>query len=87
MGNTGLMSGLIFKGTFDALPKTAKVGDAVMVFGRTYIYVDDWYEIDNTVENTVGITEIKKPPKNCPNCGGIINPYKLKCEFCGTYYW
>lgn len=77
MGNTELM----FKGAFDALPETANVGDVVMVSGETYVYADvwqDWQEISNI--------EIKEPPKNCPNCGGVINPYKLKCEFCGTYW-
>ena len=24
--------------------------------------------------------------KNCPNCGSAIEPYKYKCEYCGTYY-
>ena len=78
MGNIGFM----FEGVFDALPKTANVGDVVMVSGKTYVYTDGWQEIGNTENNT----EIKEPPKNCPNCGGVINPYKLKCEFCGTYW-
>ena len=25
--------------------------------------------------------------RNCPNCGAIIEPYKCKCEFCGTWYF
>lgn len=25
--------------------------------------------------------------KNCPNCGSPIEPYKCKCEFCGTWYF
>lgn len=78
MGNTGLMSGLMFKGAFDTLPETADVGDVVIIFGRTYVYADDWHEIDNTVDNTVDIAKIKEAPKNCPNCGGTINPYGKK---------
>ena len=78
MGNIGFM----FEGVFDALPKTANVGDVVMISGETYVYTDGWQEIAKT-EN---YTEIKDPPQNCPNCGGVINPYKLKCEFCGTYW-
>lgn len=23
---------------------------------------------------------------NCPNCGAILNPEKVKCEYCGTYF-
>lgn len=25
--------------------------------------------------------------KNCPNCGAPIEPYKCKCEYCGTWYF
>lgn len=25
--------------------------------------------------------------RNCPNCGAPIDPYKNKCEYCGTYYY
>jgi len=25
--------------------------------------------------------------KNCPNCGAPIEPYKCKCEHCGTWYF
>ena len=24
---------------------------------------------------------------NCPNCGAPLEPYKYKCEYCGTYYY
>ena len=24
---------------------------------------------------------------NCPNCGAPLEPYKCRCEFCGTYYF
>lgn len=25
--------------------------------------------------------------KSCPNCGAPIEPYKCKCEYCGTWYF
>ena len=25
--------------------------------------------------------------RNCPNCGAPIDPYKVKCEYCGTMYF
>lgn len=25
--------------------------------------------------------------KNCPNCGSPIDPYRVKCEYCGTMYF
>ncbi len=25
--------------------------------------------------------------KSCPNCGAPFEPYKCKCEFCGTWYF
>ena len=25
--------------------------------------------------------------KNCPNCGSPIEPYKCRCEYCGTWYF
>lgn len=25
--------------------------------------------------------------KNCPNCGAPLEPYKCKCEYCGTWYF
>lgn len=25
--------------------------------------------------------------KNCPNCGAAIDPYRVKCEYCGTMYF
>lgn len=24
---------------------------------------------------------------NCPNCGSPLEPYKCRCEYCGTYYF
>ena len=25
--------------------------------------------------------------KNCPNCGSPLDPYKCKCDYCGTWYF
>ena len=25
--------------------------------------------------------------RNCPNCGAPLEPYKCRCEFCGTWYF
>ena len=25
--------------------------------------------------------------KNCPNCGAVVDPYRVKCEYCGTMYF
>ena len=24
---------------------------------------------------------------HCPNCGSHIEPYKVRCEYCGSWYW
>ena len=24
---------------------------------------------------------------NCPNCGAPLEPYKVHCDYCGTYYF
>lgn len=24
---------------------------------------------------------------NCPNCGAPLEPYKCRCEYCGTWYF
>lgn len=73
---------LTFRGVYEDFPDKAQCGEVILVRGNTYVYSNEyeWTEI--------GDTEIKekKIPKNCPNCGGIINPFKLKCEFCGTYW-
>lgn len=25
--------------------------------------------------------------RNCPNCGAPLEPYKCRCEYCGTWYF
>ena len=25
--------------------------------------------------------------RNCPNCGAALEPYKVHCDYCGTYYY
>ncbi len=25
--------------------------------------------------------------KNCPNCGAVLEPYKCRCEYCGSWYF
>lgn len=71
---------LTFRGVYEDFPDTAQYGEVILIGKNEYVYDGEWIEI--------GDTEIKekKIPKNCPNCGGIINPFKLKCEFCGTYW-
>lgn len=70
----------------EELPK-GNFGDVCLVSGygleNVYVYFDTWKNISE-----VEIAEnIKEKPTNCKNCGAVINPHLLKCEFCGSFYW
>lgn len=73
----------MFKGCGDKLPSKAETGDVFIVGKQTYVYADGWQWIDGSLKDKSPKKEI---PANCKNCGGLINRYKRKCEFCGTVY-
>lgn len=73
----------MFKGCGNELPSKAETGDVFMVGKKTYVYAYGWQWIDEPVKDESHEKEI---PINCKNCGGLINRYKKKCEYCGTVY-
>ena len=75
-----------YKGSANSLSDlpNGEVGDVYVVDRETYVYANDWVRIsEEPYYEPVRKADI---PTNCKNCGGVINPYKLKCEFCGTVY-
>lgn len=74
---------IMFKDCGNELPSKAETGDVFMLGKKTYVYIDGWQLIDEPLKYESPKKEI---PTNCKNCGGLINRYKRKCEFCGTVY-
>lgn len=71
----------MYAGNYDELPPTGKVGDIVLVNDDPYVWIDKKYWEPLTLPK-----ELPLVPTNCKNCGGIVNKYRRKCEFCGTEY-
>ena len=76
--------GLRFRGVYESFPETANYGDVIIANGKNYVYSDDWMEFGYTEYAKTSI--FHEFPQNCPNCGGVINPFRMKCDFCGTYW-
>lgn len=42
--------------------------------------------VDNRRTEEQKLVKNKIKSSHCPYCGAPINPYKIKCEYCGCYY-
>ena len=74
--------GFRYTGWYHELPSTASPGDIVMVNGEMYVWMNQmWHSFGDEQQE-----ELPPVPTNCRNCGGIVNKYRRKCEFCGTEY-
>lgn len=78
--NPQLCSTFKFIGVVNELPKWGNMGELVQLGNESYVWFGSWEKIVEPVKELVRET-------NCPNCGGVLNPHKPKCEFCGTYVY
>ena len=69
----------IFKGQID-LTQKGETGDIGINDGEIYAWFDGWKEIGNGEGN-----QSEEHITQCKNCGAPIDPYKRKCEYCGSY--
>lgn len=83
------VSKLKFLGAFDKLPdpNSYEVGDIIYSDNKTYINVDNnWEIIDNYTAEPYNNTPKMIPQSfgNCCNCGAPLSG-DPQCEYCGTY--
>lgn len=77
MGMKNLQTAFKFKGVTDILPPKGEPGDIWIVGGESYVWGGEWQALGEAGEEKT---------YTCKNCGAPFDPYKLKCDFCGTYY-
>lgn len=80
-----LQTAFKFKGVTDILPPKGEPGDIWMVGRENYVWCGGWQELGGN-EPRETVREVVRTPSTCEKCGAPLNPYKIKCEYCGVYY-
>ena len=71
----------------DAFASAVSAGMMSVNEARAAFSFPPLYEIDKEAEAELNAPDPQWPNHtHCPNCGAPVNPHKIKCEYCDSYY-